>query len=146
MYYIYHIPNIKIGVSTNAKDRTARQGYSDYEIIETHDCIYTASNRECELQQKYGYPTDAQPYWKLKKLHKQYKKDGTFSKWYNSGGKKAKEVCSKSILQYAKDGKFIKEFASQKEAEKELGIKQHNISAVCNGKRKTTGGFIWKFK
>ena len=37
----------------------------------------------------------------------------------------------------------IKEFKSTVEASKELKI--YNISECCNGKRKTAGGFIFKF-
>lgn len=33
-----------------------------------------------------------------------------------------------------------------KEAEKITGISHSNIVAVCNGRRKTAGGFIWKYE
>ena len=36
-------------------------------------------------------------------------------------------------------------FESTKDAERKTGISQGNISQVCNGKRKTIGGFHWKF-
>ena len=55
MYYLYHIPNVKIGCTNNPKRRIKSQGYTDYEILETHDCIDTASKREKELQDEYGY-------------------------------------------------------------------------------------------
>ncbi len=32
------------------------------------------------------------------------------------------------------------------EAEKITGISHSNIVAVCNGRRKTAGGFIWKYE
>lgn len=54
MYYIYHIPNVKIGVSKNPKRRVREQGYSDYEILEQHDCIDVVSKRENELQKEYN--------------------------------------------------------------------------------------------
>ena len=54
MYYIYHIPNVKIGCTNNPKKRIVKdQGYSEYEILETHDCLDTASDREIELQIQY---------------------------------------------------------------------------------------------
>ena len=63
MYYIYHIPGIKIGCTTNPKQRVEkRQGYAKYEILETHTDINIASKREIELQQEYGYKIDATPY------------------------------------------------------------------------------------
>lgn len=65
MYYIYHIPGIKIGVSQNPDRRVKRQGYSEYEIIEKHNNIKSASYREIELQKEYGYPVDTILYYKF---------------------------------------------------------------------------------
>jgi hypothetical protein len=39
MYYIYHIKGVKIGCSTQPKIRVKRQGYTEYEILETHNDI-----------------------------------------------------------------------------------------------------------
>jgi hypothetical protein len=47
------------------------------------------------------------------------------------------------VAQYSIDGCFIKEYGSISEAIKELG-RNIGISAVCNGRAKTAGGFIWK--
>lgn len=47
------------------------------------------------------------------------------------------------ILQYTVDGVFVAKFDSISRAEKNLNI--NSISCVCLGKRKTAGGFIWKF-
>ena len=63
-YSIYHIPTIKIGCSNEVENRVKGQGYTEYEILEEHECIYTASNREIELQKEYGYKVDRIPYWK----------------------------------------------------------------------------------
>ena len=49
---------------------------------------------------------------------------------------------TKHIIQYDKKINKIKEFKSQTEASTELN---RNISKFCNGKRKTAGGFIFKF-
>lgn len=53
---------------------------------------------------------------------------------------------SKPILQYDLEGNFIKEWSSSMEVERELSIGHNNIGSVCNGKRKSAGGFIWKHK
>lgn len=53
---------------------------------------------------------------------------------------------SKPILQYDLDGNFIREFDCAYDVVREMGLSQSKISLVCNGKRKKTGGFIWKFK
>ena len=49
------------------------------------------------------------------------------------------------ILQYDKDGNFIREWDTMTEAETTLKI-THKIHFVCQGKRKTCGGYIWKYK
>lgn len=43
------------------------------------------------------------------------------------------------------DKQFANEYPSIHEAWKETGIDYRNISAVCNGKRKSTNGYIWEF-
>jgi len=40
-------------------------------------------------------------------------------------------------------GEIINTWNSTREVQRELGIS--NVSSVCNGKRKTMGGFIWKY-
>ncbi len=53
---------------------------------------------------------------------------------------------SKVIIQLSKSGEFIQEWKSALEAAESLKINNTNISQVCNGKRKSTGGFKWNFK
>ena len=53
---------------------------------------------------------------------------------------------SKPVLQYDLNGNFIREFDCAYDVVREMGISQSKISLVCNGIRKKTGGFIWKFK
>lgn len=49
------------------------------------------------------------------------------------------------VLQFDLNSNFIREWFSIKEAVNTLKISNH-ISAVCKGKRKTCGGYIWKYK
>lgn len=44
-------------------------------------------------------------------------------------------VNSKTVYQYDLDGNFIAEYGSTKEAARQLGIKDSNISRVCRGER-----------
>lgn len=62
----------------------------------------------------------------------------------SESSKKPRPNRLKPILQYSKDNKFIKEWESITHASDELKI--NNISACCNNKLKTAGGFIWKYK
>jgi NTP pyrophosphatase (non-canonical NTP hydrolase) len=69
MYYIYHIPGKKIGVTRNLKNRvTLIQGYKEdeYEVLEQSDDIDYISDREIELQKSYGYKVDMKKYKNLK--------------------------------------------------------------------------------
>lgn len=50
------------------------------------------------------------------------------------------------ILQFDRYGKFIKEWTSSKEASTSLDIHLGSISECCHNKRRTAGGYIWKFK
>lgn len=50
------------------------------------------------------------------------------------------------VVQYSKFGKFIAEFGSITEAASTLNIHMGDISSCCSGRRKTAGGFIWKYK
>ena len=58
MYYIYHIPGVKIGCSKNPKRRVKKQGYTEFTILETHTDIQIASERERSLQKEYGFKMD----------------------------------------------------------------------------------------
>lgn len=53
---------------------------------------------------------------------------------------------SKPVLQYTKSGEFIAEYVSVKAAQAATGISRGHISLCCNGKQKSSGGFVWKFK
>ena len=57
MYYLYHIPGKKIGVTTNLLKRvTKTQGYKsgEYEIILSSDDIDFISDQERKLQKKHS--------------------------------------------------------------------------------------------
>ena len=69
MYYIYHIPGIKIGVTQDVDFRVEKiQKAKEYEILEEHTDIYEVSSRELELQKEYGYKVDPNPYWFVVKV------------------------------------------------------------------------------
>lgn len=105
----------------------------------------------------------------LKFAHAEQKRLKELGLWYNPGmtGKKtteeAKQKQSKArieglltgkikrpntspISQYSLDGVFIKSFDACIDVEEELGISKTNVSACCRYKRKTAGGFKWKYK
>ena len=73
MYYLYHIPGKKIGVTCNLNRRvTLTQGYGpdEYEVLDQSDDIDYISEKEIELQKSYGYKVDRKKYNELVKLNK----------------------------------------------------------------------------
>lgn len=50
----------------------------------------------------------------------------------------------RKIIQLSINGEFIKEYESIRQAYRETGIM--NITVVCQGKKKTAGGFKWIYK
>jgi hypothetical protein len=58
MYYIYHIPGVKVGCSMYPKRRVKVQGYDTFEILEQHLDIDIAAEREVQLTKQYGYSLD----------------------------------------------------------------------------------------
>ena len=53
----------------------------------------------------------------------------------------------KAVLQYSLDGEFIKEWPNAYAASHGLGMNINGyIGLVCKGKKKSAGGFIWKYK
>ena len=52
----------------------------------------------------------------------------------------------KSVLQFDKQNNFIKEYSGVIEASRQTGCYNSAITLCCQGKLKTTKGFIWKYK
>ena len=73
MYYLYHIPGKKIGVTRDLNTRvTLIQGYkpSEYEVLDQSDDVDYISDKEIELQKSYGYKVDRKKYKNLFKKMK----------------------------------------------------------------------------
>lgn len=58
----------------------------------------------------------------------------------------SKHCASKGVSQYTKNNVHIKDYGSIIEASNKLKIDSGTISKVCKGKKKSAGGFIWKYK
>lgn len=52
---------------------------------------------------------------------------------------------SKKVLQFDLNGNLIRSWDAVREVERELGYYNSSISSCCNGKRKTTNGYIWRY-
>jgi len=65
MYYLYHIPGRKIGVTNDVEGRVVnQQGYDwdEFELLAMDEDISYISNLELELQKKFGYKVDRKLY------------------------------------------------------------------------------------
>ena len=74
MYYIYHVPGKKIGVTKNLERRvTKEQGYKEgeYVVLDQSVDISYISDQEIFYQKKFGYKTDFNSY---KTINNQFKK------------------------------------------------------------------------
>lgn len=54
-------------------------------------------------------------------------------------------VC-RAVIQLSLDGECIREYHSVTEAERQLNLSHQNIVKVCQGKRKSCGGYRWIYK
>ena len=66
------------------------------------------------------------------------------SKYNNNFGLRTK----KAVEKFSRKVRCVetnKEYASAREAERETQILNSSINQVCNGKRKTAGGYHWEF-
>ncbi len=65
MYYVYHIPKIKVGMTKDLGDRVfEQQGYepTEVELLFVSRDLESASIKEIEYQKFYGYSIDRQSY------------------------------------------------------------------------------------
>jgi len=65
MYYVYHVPGIKVGMTKDLGDRVfEQQGYDPHEVelLYVSRDMEAASKKELEYQQKLQYPIDRQSY------------------------------------------------------------------------------------
>lgn len=53
---------------------------------------------------------------------------------------------SKPVLQYTLDGEFVAEYPSTMEVKRHFLKNSNHITEVCNNKRKSAYGYLWKYK
>ena len=79
IYYLYHIPGKKVGVTRDLEERVTRQqGYceGEYQVLEKSDNIDYVSDKEAFYQKKFGYKRDLNSY---KVINNQFKKGNKMS-------------------------------------------------------------------
>lgn len=91
VYYIYHVPGVKVGCTNDPGKRLRNQGYTNYQILEAYEDIYEASDREIYLQKLMGYPVDKVPYWQSVKTANKWSKEDTIRGSKKAGSSNAKK-------------------------------------------------------
>lgn len=86
----------------------------------------------------------ADPEW-IKNHAETIKKRSENPNWRKNQAEATRKANSKPVDQFTLDGKFVKRWPSATDAARELGINHGKISLCCNGKRKKTGGFVWRY-
>lgn len=120
---------------TRAKLSKAATGRKHTEESKEKMRIKSIGNRS-----RTGMPHRAETKEKIRNAHRGIKKNPE-SVYKNFLAQK-----KKPIEQYDVDGNFLQEYVGIRSASRITGIKRQSLVSALNGKSKTSGGFIWKYK
>lgn len=96
--------------------------------------------------------------WEKEEEHK--KMSESLKKYYAQNPQRLKEMSeerkhyfaehpekkkTRAVVQLSKAGEVIKVWSNMTEAAKQFGTNSQNISAVCNGRRRIAGGYLWRY-
>lgn len=91
-----------------------------------------------------------QSYWSGKHLSESHKKKIGDSQRGRTLPTETRQKIStghkKPIVKLSKNGIYLNKYDSGLAAEQETGVNRAHISSCCKGKRKSAGGFIWRFE
>ncbi len=138
MYYIYHIPGVKIGCTTNLHYRlVVQQNCTDYEVLEIHNDINVASQREIELQLNYGYGKDTinyvQTYSHVLKRADKYRGVPHSEKHKAKMSDAQRAFTPEQVVEIRQ--RYMSGNITQKELAKEYNIHKITIKRIIHGKR-----------
>jgi len=113
-------------------------------------CIVSAETKKKMSESRKGRHLSEETKKKISESHKgkhfseEHRKKLSES---HKGRTGANNPCSKPVLQLDKEtGTVIAEFAGLNEAERVTGIYHNDISKVCRGRNKSSGGYYWQYK
>lgn len=125
------IPNIQNSPMINHKNEIKTD--NRVENLEWCDCKYNLNYGTCKERIS-------------KKMKGRKLSEETKQKMSKPKSEEHKQKLRKPIFQFTKDMVFVREFDSATTASQELNINNSHITACCRGKRKTCGGFVWRYK
>lgn len=71
--------------------------------------------------------------------------DSRYNNTYGTRVERARKSIVKRVIQYSPDGIFVAKWESITQASETLHIYTSSITECCKGKRKTAGGYVWKY-
>lgn len=116
---------------------------------------HTFSNYVKDIEQKENYDKLVQDSknWQVDKdilipNNKIYSNETTLIVHISENSKQAQLHSKRNtcVSQYTKQEELIMSYKSIAEASRQTGVNPHTISHCCNGRQKTAGGYIWKYK
>ncbi len=159
MYYIYHIPGVKIGCTKNPNNRIKQQTHSESEILEIYEDINIASKRERELQKEYGYKVDTCDYIsatsKMNPLNPAKAGKASASKSWkenrdrelkkcSKGGKVNAELNGKPVIMCDMNGNHIITFKNRTDAAAFVNGNKPPLVQVIDNPNRSYRGYKWK--
>ena len=134
-YTLYHIKGVKWGMTCNLIDRLRRQGYtiSDCFEFEYYDDEHIASNREMELNIKFGYKNQTHDYRKVTALRKKHTPDTNIKISKTRSGQKVGEDGPNNKLT-SKDVLDIRNRYKPNVYTMQMLADEYNVSKVMIGK------------
>jgi hypothetical protein len=124
----------------SGKHRAIYEKYGKANKCEAIDCSKKSNLYEWALIKGRNYSSNREDYTMLcKSCHKKYDMNLETIR-------RVRKTSNKPVFQYSTSGVFIREWESATQASKHLNINRGNITGNLVGQRKTTGGFIFKFK
>lgn len=137
-YYINKYNTVEGGYNVV---RTAHN-MSDEEYVKgTHGEFFTKWNKKQWQDEDYKQKMSKQS----SEVQKERLKDPEYLAEKSKQLKKYTDSIKKPVQQYDKQGNLIATFNGLREAGRQTGIQSSSIGKVANGKRKTAGGFVWKY-
>lgn len=120
-------------------DKNNHSVLTEEQVIEIIDKLLQAESCD-DIAKDYGVSYNIIHHIKNHDTWTYLTKDITFPK------NRKRRNDGKEVIQYDKKGFIINKFKNIKIASRETNIDYRHISAVCNGKKLSAGGYIWRFK
>jgi len=124
-----------------------RPEYNIEKLAGSHLGCKRSEETKCKMSAaQKGHYTSEETRQKLITSHLGYiASDETKRKMSEATKGKYQGWADKSISQFSKDGQLLRQFHSIMDAERNTGIGNSKIVRCAKGKRKTAGGFIWRY-